>query len=178
MSAGNENRTRTGLLPRDFKSERAPVHCNDLQPDHSADVPPASTAVHTTKEAAVTPAVTRQYAEKRDRVHQAAYHKQYAKTERGRAALKAASKRWNERHPEKIKAHRTVGYAVRRGTLVKGPCELADANCKGRIEAHHQDYAKPLEVRWVCKAHHRLLDYERRGRGMSLLPASRDPPRE
>lgn len=94
--------------------------------------------------------------------HQAEYHKRWRQTEQGRAALCAANKRWRDRFPERQKAHERVSYALRSGRLVKGPCALAGDDCKGRIEAHHDDYSKPLEVRWACKAHHRLLDQERR----------------
>jgi hypothetical protein len=39
------------------------------------------------------------------------------------------------------------------GVLERMPCEV----CKTteNVEAHHDDYAKPLEVRWLCKKHHR-----------------------
>lgn len=41
--------------------------------------------------------------------------------------------------------------AVRRGKLQKGLCEFCNSQ---EVEAHHDDYSKPLEVRWLCKAHH------------------------
>jgi hypothetical protein len=42
--------------------------------------------------------------------------------------------------------------AICSGLLIKKPCEVCGVNEK--VEAHHDDYTKPLEVRWLCKAHH------------------------
>ena len=44
-------------------------------------------------------------------------------------------------------------WAVRRGWLKPKPCEVC-GTMEG-IEAHHDDYEKPLEVRWMCFKHHR-----------------------
>jgi hypothetical protein len=78
---------------------------------------------------------------------------EYAVANRARVNGHKAS--WNERNPEKRAAHIVVGNAIRDGKLVKGPCEFAaEGGCSGRIEAHHDDYLKPLEVRWFCSAHH------------------------
>lgn len=64
-------------------------------------------------------------------------------------------KRWQERNPEKRRAHIAVSNAIRDGKLVKGPCEFeASGECEGRIEAHHDDYSRLLEVRWFCSRHH------------------------
>ena len=57
------------------------------------------------------------------------------------------------RFPEKARARDGVKVALRRGLLVKQPCEVG-IDCKGRIEAHHDDYSKPLDVRWLCTKHH------------------------
>lgn len=39
------------------------------------------------------------------------------------------------------------------GTLVKQPCEMCGTT--ERVQAHHADYGKPLEVQWLCHSHHR-----------------------
>jgi hypothetical protein len=39
----------------------------------------------------------------------------------------------------------------RRGHLVQQPCEVCRAP---NTEMHHDDYDKPLEVRWLCRKHH------------------------
>ena len=41
---------------------------------------------------------------------------------------------------------------IRAGLLIKQPCEVCGTEEK--IEAHHDDYMKPLDVRWLCKKHH------------------------
>lgn len=56
-------------------------------------------------------------------------------------------------YPNKHKAHTMVGNAIRDGHLFKMPCETCGS--EERIHAHHDDYAKPLNVRWLCAAHHR-----------------------
>ena len=63
---------------------------------------------------------------------------------------------WRRANPEKYACHVAVGAALARGDLIKGPCEVC-GRTQGRIDAHHDDYAKPLEVRWLCRRHHSLL---------------------
>lgn len=47
--------------------------------------------------------------------------------------------------------HKLVRKAIRNGDLVQQPCEVCgDENSV----AHHEDYDKPLEVRWFCRKHH------------------------
>lgn len=50
-------------------------------------------------------------------------------------------------------ARRRVRDALAKGLLARGEC-TADGEHRGRIEAHHDDYSKPLDVRWLCKKHH------------------------
>lgn len=45
-----------------------------------------------------------------------------------------------------------VYQAVKKGLLVRQPCEVCGTE---KVEAHHDDYAQPLEVRWLCLVHHR-----------------------
>lgn len=57
------------------------------------------------------------------------------------------------RHKER--ARQRVKYAIKHGQL-KRPrhCMINNKNCSGKIHAHHIDYRKPLEVVWLCNAHH------------------------
>jgi hypothetical protein len=42
---------------------------------------------------------------------------------------------------------------IKAGVLMKDNCEICGTN--ENIEAHHEDYTKPLDVRWLCRVHHR-----------------------
>lgn len=59
------------------------------------------------------------------------------------------------RAPEKKRARRIVSNALRDGRLVRQPCETCGTS--EDVHAHHDDYAKPLDVRWLCRKHHMLL---------------------
>lgn len=67
--------------------------------------------------------------------------------------------KWRKKYPERNKAHRIVFSAIRNGSLIRKPCEVC--NQIYRIEAHHNDYSKPLEIQWLCKRHHVEADKER-----------------
>jgi hypothetical protein len=62
-------------------------------------------------------------------------------------------------------AHVATRKAIRDGVLVRKPCEVCR---KKKTEAHHDDYGKPLEVRWLCRAHHMQIH----GREKKLRNAS------
>lgn len=68
-----------------------------------------------------------------------------------RAAKRVAvGKAWRLANPEKYRAQNTVNNAIRDGKLKRQPCET----CGRRAHAHHDDYSKPLDVRWLCALHH------------------------
>lgn len=57
------------------------------------------------------------------------------------------------KYPEKYKARSEVAGAVRNGRLIKpDKCERCARDYK--IQAHHDDYGKPLDVVWLCTACH------------------------
>jgi hypothetical protein len=71
-------------------------------------------------------------------------------------------RRWRVLFPERHKAHEAVNNAVRDGRLQKKrECQRCGITPK-RIEAHHADYSKPLDVEWLCKPCHAQADKERR----------------
>jgi len=60
-------------------------------------------------------------------------------------------RRYQFKHPLKHAAHREMTRAMRRGELLKQPCEVCGAD---KVDGHHDDYSKPLSVRWLCRRHH------------------------
>lgn len=62
----------------------------------------------------------------------------------------------------KINCRFKVINAIRRGKMIRGDkCEICGK--QGKMEAHHGDYKKPLEVKWLCTIchrhkHNKLLD--------------------
>jgi len=57
-----------------------------------------------------------------------------------------------ENNPEKVKARNMVTRAIQKGILKRQPCEECG---EIKSEAHHDDYSKQLEVRWLCEKHHK-----------------------
>jgi ribosomal protein S27AE len=58
---------------------------------------------------------------------------------------------WRKLNPEKAQAYNRVNYAIRYGKLLKQPCEVCGCS---KVQAHHDDYSRPLDVRWLCVKHH------------------------
>lgn len=85
--------------------------------------------------------------------HRVKARNDYAQTEQGKEAGNRGKRAWSERNPIKRGASHIVNNAVRDGRMVKPDnCEKCQAS--GRIEGHHCDYAKPLEVMWLCPKCH------------------------
>lgn len=68
---------------------------------------------------------------------------------------------YEERYPERVAAKGAVLAAVRGGVL-RRPKECSACGTPSRlIDGHHDDYSKPLEVRWLCRGCHRAADRAR-----------------
>ena len=52
----------------------------------------------------------------------------------------------------KRKVRKITQECIRIGVLIKQSCEIC--NKVETVEAHHEDYNKPLEIRWLCREHH------------------------
>jgi hypothetical protein len=102
--------------------------------------------------------------------------KEYFKTEKGRRAKQKASRKYrktghgqqiiltlvktkrleymqrhNALHPERRKARNAISSLKQQGRLEPQPCEKCGDT---KTQAHHDDYNKPLEIRWFCSACH------------------------
>ena len=67
------------------------------------------------------------------------------------------------RPKQMVNSYHKVRNAIKSGKLVR-PTNCSNCNKEGRIEAHHDDYTKPLEIRWLCRSchseHHRKYPHE------------------
>ena len=99
------------------------------------------------------PITIRAHDRKRYRKHREkrlAMMKAYSKTNAGKAKRVQANRDWMMRNPSKRTAQLKVGRAIREKKLLRRACEV----CGSRAQAHHDDYSKPLDVRWLCPKHH------------------------
>ena len=62
--------------------------------------------------------------------------------------------KYKEENKEKIKAHEILNSAIKSGTVIRFPCKEC-GNVK--VDAHHEDYSKPLDVIFLCRKHHLIL---------------------
>lgn len=76
------------------------------------------------------------------------------------ASIITYNQKWNKRNYEARIAHQKVYRAVKTGKLVKPTsCERCRLDAS-RIEAHHDDYSKPLNVKWLCTLCHSITHQE------------------
>lgn len=71
---------------------------------------------------------------------------------------------WRKTHPLTVEQRKRMNCRcylhvyVKRGKVVKKPCEVCG---NPKVRGHHEDYDKPLEVRWLCFEHHHELHQKR-----------------
>ena len=101
------------------------------------------------------------YAKRREKEIEAnrrRYHEDPRYRERTLRGQRAYSRTWKgkmkieefrKKNPEKVKAWQEVRTALQQGRLIKP--DLCDkCGRKVPLEAHHEDYDKPLDVQWLC----------------------------
>jgi hypothetical protein len=84
-----------------------------------------------------------------------AYDTERAKTPKRKQYALEAQRNRRAKYPEKDKARAAINDGIRNGSIVRQPCEV----CGEKAQAHHDDYSKPFEVRWLCFKHHRELKH-------------------
>lgn len=65
----------------------------------------------------------------------------------------AYQKEWAKKNKNKVSASIIVNQAIKKGTLKRLPCGICG---DPKSHGHHEDYNKPLDVKWLCSKHHRL----------------------
>lgn len=82
----------------------------------------------------------------------------YSKTEAGKISLKKSNDKSRKKYPDRHKARKYFyNNVLRKGFKVPEKCQQCGEG--GKIQGHHFDYSKPLEVVWLCidchkKVHH------------------------
>lgn len=103
---------------------------------------------------------------KRNKIRRYELHDQnpeeYRKKIRQQSAKQRAREGVNLKPPseERKRAYRMV-HSLKKKLLITPPKECPLCKVKGRIIAHHDDYTKPLEIKWMCVRCHM---FEHRGR--------------
>ncbi len=57
----------------------------------------------------------------------------------------------------KVALNRVPCVACKSGKIKKQPCEICGST--HRVAGHHDDYSKPLDVKWLCPKHHGILHF-------------------
>lgn len=86
------------------------------------------------------------------------YFKDYSKKNWSKYAGKRNKKKYSDymkkykkAHPLETKARKLLEYAVKTGKIIKKQCLVCGEK---KVVGHHDDYLKPLEVKWLCRKHH------------------------
>lgn len=88
-----------------------------------------------------------------NKIERAKQSAEYHKTEKGKDVRFIATKTYRAKNPLRYKATSAVGNALRDKRLFRpSNCESCNADCKP--QGHHDDYLKPLSVRWLCTRCH------------------------
>ena len=54
-----------------------------------------------------------------------------------------------KKYRDRINVRKILNYHVKSGNILKSTC-CDDCNGNIKLEAHHEDYSKPLDVMWLC----------------------------
>lgn len=118
-----------------------------------------------------------------------AYYRAYVEMKVGKnpdyvkAMRRSSYRNKNEKHMDvhktrfvadrnKVRVRAQTRRAVLRGDISRGPCAACGAT--DRIHAHHEDYSRPFDVVWLCKACHSKRHVEINDERRSNLTVSLD----
>ena len=78
---------------------------------------------------------------------------EWCKSERGRSILRVCAKRYYWKHRDRELARCRVYDHRSRENIVK-PGQCSRCGSPDKVQAHHSDYAKPLDIKWLCHSCH------------------------
>lgn len=85
-----------------------------------------------------------------------------------RESIKELNRQLYKKNKHKSDARAKLNYAVKKGLIIRpdacSKCGKKAPDEVKRIEAHHEDYSKPLDIVWLCGPCHFVID----GRGKKL----------
>lgn len=84
--------------------------------------------------------------------HRIEARKLYAATEEYKEKHKILLKKYREANKYKKNARERLRNAIITGKITIKPCEICGET--RNVQAHHEDYSKPLDVIWLCTKHH------------------------
>lgn len=95
---------------------------------------------------------------RRNREYFKAYWKKWYSSHKKEHSLNARkfARAWMMKNKEKANAHSKLYYAVKTGKINK-PLHCSSCSSQGKIEGHHPDYQKPLQVVWLCRSCHKSI---------------------
>lgn len=95
--------------------------------------------------------INTRYNYRKNREKRIAYERKRELDPERKSKKREYQRRMRLNNPEKYKAWNKVSNAIRDGKLKKSACEKCGNK---KSQAHHEDYSKPLEVRWLCRSCH------------------------
>ena len=75
-------------------------------------------------------------------------------TEQRQRAARSPQQRWQSANPKARWAHVALQSAIHRGVIKREPCAVCGAE---KVDGHHPNYDRPMDVVWLCRRHHKEL---------------------
>jgi hypothetical protein len=94
-----------------------------------------------------------------DLPHRKKARDEYNKTDAYKKSHATSNAKWSRKNKYKKKSHCRVKRAVYAGKIQKQPCLICGSE---NVQAHHEDYSKPLDVIWLCSSCHAKRHKEKR----------------